>query len=176
MHTGEKPHLCPFCQYRAARRDNLRSHVRRMHKKSNMYGDTFTPKPAVRAEIETAQGACALTLHPAHLENGNPQVGNGDIPQQLQNDVNQQQHLTMERGPQQVNQHALPAPGAVANRGHQLPLQPQNIGMSNNLAPHALQGMIISEEQLNSQGLLMISTHSNNHMLPTQLPPSSPRQ
>ncbi|XP_018494123.1 RE1-silencing transcription factor [Galendromus occidentalis] len=43
MHTGEKPHLCPHCSYRSARRDNLRSHVRRMHKKDNMYIDTFNP-------------------------------------------------------------------------------------------------------------------------------------
>ncbi|XP_064481939.1 RE1-silencing transcription factor-like isoform X1 [Ornithodoros turicata] len=43
MHTGEKPHLCPHCSYRSARRDNLRSHVRRMHKKENMYIDTFNP-------------------------------------------------------------------------------------------------------------------------------------
>ncbi|GIX99353.1 zinc finger protein 407 [Caerostris extrusa] len=42
-HTGEKPHLCPHCAYRSARRDNLRSHVRRMHKKTNMYIDTFNP-------------------------------------------------------------------------------------------------------------------------------------
>lgn len=44
MHTGEKPHLCPHCAYRSARRDNLRSHVRRMHKKENMYIDTFNPR------------------------------------------------------------------------------------------------------------------------------------
>lgn len=44
MHTGEKPHLCPHCNYRSARRDNLRSHVRRMHKRENMYIDTFNPK------------------------------------------------------------------------------------------------------------------------------------
>lgn len=43
MHTGEKPHLCPHCSYRSARRDNLRSHVRRMHKRENMYIDTFNP-------------------------------------------------------------------------------------------------------------------------------------
>lgn len=43
MHTGEKPHLCPHCSYRSARRDNLRSHVRRMHKRPNMYIDTFNP-------------------------------------------------------------------------------------------------------------------------------------
>lgn len=52
MHTGEKPHLCPFCPYRAARRDNLRSHVRRMHKRENMYGDTFTPRPLLLAEAD----------------------------------------------------------------------------------------------------------------------------
>lgn len=44
MHTGEKPHLCPHCTYRSSRRDNLRSHVRRMHKKENMYIDTFNPR------------------------------------------------------------------------------------------------------------------------------------
>ncbi|XP_013787726.1 zinc finger protein 845-like [Limulus polyphemus] len=43
MHTGEKPHLCPHCTYRSARRDNLRSHVRRMHKRENVYIDTFNP-------------------------------------------------------------------------------------------------------------------------------------
>uniref|UniRef100_A0A1E1XC76 Putative re1-silencing transcription factor n=1 Tax=Amblyomma aureolatum TaxID=187763 RepID=A0A1E1XC76_9ACAR len=47
MHTGEKPHLCPHCSYRSARRDNLRSHVRRMHKKENMYIDTFNPNEEV---------------------------------------------------------------------------------------------------------------------------------
>uniref|UniRef100_T1JCG9 C2H2-type domain-containing protein n=1 Tax=Strigamia maritima TaxID=126957 RepID=T1JCG9_STRMM len=47
MHTGEKPHLCPHCAYRSARRDNLRSHVRRMHKKENMYIDTFNPRSFV---------------------------------------------------------------------------------------------------------------------------------
>nr|CAD7195154.1 unnamed protein product [Timema douglasi] len=44
MHTGEKPHLCPHCAYRSARRDNLRSHVRRVHKKENLYCDTFSPR------------------------------------------------------------------------------------------------------------------------------------
>lgn len=44
MHTGEKPHLCPHCAYRSARRDNLRSHVRRVHKKENLYCDTFSPQ------------------------------------------------------------------------------------------------------------------------------------
>lgn len=47
MHTGEKPHLCPHCSYRSARRDNLRSHVRRMHKKENMYIDTFNPNEEI---------------------------------------------------------------------------------------------------------------------------------
>ncbi|XP_055932324.1 zinc finger and SCAN domain-containing protein 12-like isoform X3 [Argiope bruennichi] len=47
MHTGDKPHLCPHCFYRSARRDNLRSHVRRMHKRQNMYIDTFNPKEDV---------------------------------------------------------------------------------------------------------------------------------
>lgn len=44
MHTGERPHLCPHCVYRAARRDNLRSHVRRVHKKENLTCDTFSPR------------------------------------------------------------------------------------------------------------------------------------
>lgn len=44
MHTGEKPHLCPHCIYRSARRDNLRSHVRRVHKKDNLFCDTFSPR------------------------------------------------------------------------------------------------------------------------------------
>ena len=44
MHTGEKPHLCPHCPYRSARRDNLRSHVRRVHKKENLFCDTFSPR------------------------------------------------------------------------------------------------------------------------------------
>ncbi|EEB16513.1 conserved hypothetical protein [Pediculus humanus corporis] len=44
MHTGEKPHLCPHCSYRSARRDNLRSHVRRVHKKDNLFCDTFSPR------------------------------------------------------------------------------------------------------------------------------------
>lgn len=44
MHTGERPHLCPHCAYRAARRDNLRSHVRRVHKRDNLAGDTFNPR------------------------------------------------------------------------------------------------------------------------------------
>lgn len=44
MHTGEKPHLCPHCPYRSARRDNLRSHVRRVHKKDNLFCDTFSPR------------------------------------------------------------------------------------------------------------------------------------
>ena len=26
-HTGEKPYLCPYCSYRAARNDNLKSHI-----------------------------------------------------------------------------------------------------------------------------------------------------
>lgn len=44
MHTGEKPHLCPHCNYRSSRRDNLRSHVRRVHKENNLNCDTFTPR------------------------------------------------------------------------------------------------------------------------------------
>lgn len=44
MHTGEKPHLCPHCAYRSARRDNLRSHVRRVHKQDNIFCDTFSPR------------------------------------------------------------------------------------------------------------------------------------
>ncbi|XP_044269953.1 zinc finger protein 785-like [Tribolium madens] len=47
MHTGEKPHLCPFCSYRSSRRDNLRSHVRRVHKKQDLPCDTFTPRSMV---------------------------------------------------------------------------------------------------------------------------------
>ncbi|CAH1372467.1 unnamed protein product [Tenebrio molitor] len=47
MHTGEKPHLCPFCSYRSSRRDNLRSHVRRVHKKHDLPCDTFTPRSMV---------------------------------------------------------------------------------------------------------------------------------
>ncbi|KAJ3665919.1 hypothetical protein Zmor_001383 [Zophobas morio] len=47
MHTGEKPHLCPFCSYRSSRRDNLRSHVRRVHKKEDLPCDTFTPRSMV---------------------------------------------------------------------------------------------------------------------------------
>lgn len=41
MHSGSKPHICPFCAYRSCRRDNLRSHIRRMHGKENIYIDSF---------------------------------------------------------------------------------------------------------------------------------------
>ncbi|OQR77869.1 zinc finger protein-like, partial [Tropilaelaps mercedesae] len=54
MHTGEKPHLCPHCSYRSARRDNLRSHVRRMHKRDNMYIDTFNPSNAADPGVAPA--------------------------------------------------------------------------------------------------------------------------
>ncbi|KAK6629210.1 hypothetical protein RUM43_003027 [Polyplax serrata] len=53
MHTGEKPHLCPHCSYRSARRDNLRSHVRRVHKKDNLFCDTFSPRGLVITENST---------------------------------------------------------------------------------------------------------------------------
>lgn len=60
MHTGEKPHLCPHCAYRSARRDNLRSHVRRVHKKENLYCDTFSPRgmlftPTIEKDISLMQ-------------------------------------------------------------------------------------------------------------------------
>lgn len=54
MHTGEKPHLCPHCAYRSARRDNLRSHVRRVHKKENLYCDTFSPRGMLIAPLPSA--------------------------------------------------------------------------------------------------------------------------
>lgn len=62
MHTGEKPHLCPHCAYRSARRDNLRSHVRRVHKKENLYCDTFSPRgmlltPMIEKDISLVQSA-----------------------------------------------------------------------------------------------------------------------
>ncbi|XP_018013770.1 zinc finger protein Pegasus [Hyalella azteca] len=50
MHTGTKPHLCTFCDYRSGRRDNLRSHVRRMHKAENLFADSFQPSAALDAE------------------------------------------------------------------------------------------------------------------------------
>jgi uncharacterized Zn-finger protein len=55
MHTGEKPHLCPHCAYRSARRDNLRSHVRRVHKKENLYCDTFSPRGLILTATATTQ-------------------------------------------------------------------------------------------------------------------------
>ncbi|KAJ4443639.1 hypothetical protein ANN_05313 [Periplaneta americana] len=55
MHTGEKPHLCPHCAYRSARRDNLRSHVRRVHKKENLYCDTFSPRGLLLTATSTTQ-------------------------------------------------------------------------------------------------------------------------
>lgn len=62
MHTGEKPHLCPHCAYRSARRDNLRSHVRRVHKKENLYCDTFSPRgmfipPKIQQSLDDQQQA-----------------------------------------------------------------------------------------------------------------------
>ena len=43
MHDGFAPHLCSICDYRTARRDNLRSHIRRCHKKENIYVDSYAP-------------------------------------------------------------------------------------------------------------------------------------
>ena len=57
MHTGEKPHLCPHCAYRSARRDNLRSHVRRVHKKENLYCDTFSPRGLLLAASVSSSGS-----------------------------------------------------------------------------------------------------------------------
>lgn len=73
MHTGEKPHLCPHCAYRSARRDNLRSHVRRVHKKENLYCDTFSPRgmliaPAPQASSITDELA---TINP-HSPSSSP--------------------------------------------------------------------------------------------------------
>ncbi|XP_069157610.1 LOW QUALITY PROTEIN: uncharacterized protein [Procambarus clarkii] len=68
MHTGEKPHLCPFCPYRAARRDNLRSHVRRMHKRENMYGDTFTPRSVLLAEADCQDNLHHIVDHEDHQQ------------------------------------------------------------------------------------------------------------
>lgn len=59
MHTGEKPHLCPHCSYRSARRDNLRSHVRRVHKKENLYQDTFSPRAPSFLEASAGQSFVA---------------------------------------------------------------------------------------------------------------------
>lgn len=43
LHSGEKPHNCPGCDYRAGRRDNLRSHFRRVHGADNIFADTYRP-------------------------------------------------------------------------------------------------------------------------------------
>lgn len=74
MHTGEKPHLCPHCSYRSARRDNLRSHVRRMHKRDNMYIDTFNPTegPGGQGEqgkLASETGNIAECLHLPNVTN-----------------------------------------------------------------------------------------------------------
>lgn len=65
MHTGEKPHLCPHCSYRSARRDNLRSHVRRVHKKDNLFCDTFSPRGLLlTANLTTSTTTTTTTTPP----------------------------------------------------------------------------------------------------------------
>ena len=34
VHTGEKPFACPFCEHCCARRDNLKSHIKKNHPSS----------------------------------------------------------------------------------------------------------------------------------------------
>lgn len=77
MHTGEKPHLCPHCAYRSARRDNLRSHVRRVHKKENLYCDTFSPRgmliaPTIREVAAAVQSPVSSPSSPS----SNPETAN----------------------------------------------------------------------------------------------------
>ena len=38
-HTGERPHFCPYCSYRAAQKGNLNVHIKTLHKDVN---HTFT--------------------------------------------------------------------------------------------------------------------------------------
>lgn len=80
MHTGEKPHLCPHCAYRSARRDNLRSHVRRVHKKENLYCDTFSPRgmlitPSLLASSRDTTDV-DLIQSPASSPSSNPDATN----------------------------------------------------------------------------------------------------
>ena len=35
IHTGEKPHACPYCDYRSARSDTLKQHVVKTHGQFN---------------------------------------------------------------------------------------------------------------------------------------------
>ena len=30
-HTGERPHVCPFCQYAFSQKGNLKTHIQRSH-------------------------------------------------------------------------------------------------------------------------------------------------
>lgn len=62
MHTGERPHLCPHCVYRAARRDNLRSHVRRVHKKDNLTCDTFNPRGMLLIPTKSSASSSAVEV------------------------------------------------------------------------------------------------------------------
>ncbi|KAF2368648.1 BTB/POZ domain [Trinorchestia longiramus] len=41
-HTGEKPHACPFCPYRAALKGNLKVHILGVHKRFLMSNDSNT--------------------------------------------------------------------------------------------------------------------------------------
>nr|KAF7387601.1 hypothetical protein H0235_018323 [Vespula pensylvanica] len=76
MHTGEKPHLCPHCAYRSARRDNLRSHVRRVHKKENLYCDTFSPRGMLIAPTMNDKDDSIVVQSPASSPSSNPESTN----------------------------------------------------------------------------------------------------
>ena len=75
MHTGEKPHLCPHCSYRSARRDNLRSHVRRVHKKDNLFCDTFSPRGLTLTDyVSNATGVVSSIIVPSGNSNESPSM------------------------------------------------------------------------------------------------------
>ncbi|KAL7636818.1 UNVERIFIED_CONTAM: hypothetical protein RMT77_012576 [Armadillidium vulgare] len=145
MHTGEKPHLCPFCSYRAARRDNLRSHVRRMHKKKNMFCDTFTPRPLVKAQLDVCHGNIAAQQHQHQQQQQQTMMGLSQHPSASQIPMMERiQHH------QQINQQILGG------------MPPQGLGVG----PLSAQEMDLNPEdslQMSTEGGIFILPQGSQH-------------
>ena len=84
VHTGEKPHKCPYCEHRSTFKSNITKHIARIHGAEQLATATSSSSSYASNSDPFSSLPCLSTIHQSIIANSNSSnnasnVGNSSL-------------------------------------------------------------------------------------------------